>query len=863
MTLFSTRRTPLLLAALLLLLGLAVFLTGRDAAPALAQTPPATRLMPFSYFALDESAGNNTLDDSASANNGSAVRATATNGKLGNARLMTPAAQAYLDLGNPSQFGGATKLTVSAWVNLNSTQGQQAFVTKWGDAGNSFWSDFQAGVPRAAFAVGAFITAKNTTLLTSTWHNVVWSFDGAAATNAERLKLYVDGTQRELEFGSYTVPQTLPSNATPVVVGSFKGVLLFLDGAIDEVGFWAEPASAGLVANLFNSNPNGGGEGRAVTYADLSRADQLHRESVILLAHTHDFPVKINGSFVGDFADAKAGGVTALTAKLTTDGTDWDRLTRLRCYIPPDPPGSTSQGRPCPALSYRERFLGYLSGLAELAGVASNNLKIVKTADDIQAAKNEGKLGIILGSEGANQLEGDLANVQDYYDRGWRETQLRWGFNNLLVNGSNTTQFGQDVIRKANRLGILIDLSHMDNATLLNIIPQTNAPVVRSHDTPQRLGGELTDDASTNIVRSVGGNGVVAIHFCKCYYTNPSFDRLLEAIDDVRVKQGVDHVALGDDHFPENAFDWIVPVSQLADVTLGLVRLGYSNEDVKKVLGQNLLALYQRTWRPFKGRPDLRLCTNAESVPALTNTNRVCASAAANTGEGGMNQRPVNCRDASTSGVIGLQVSYVNGKWVYYGNDNSGAHDCEDGSTLVASTPNPSGNARFRLCADGVADAVCEAAAASGGRGTSSARAINCRGQQGGGVIGLHLTYNGTTYGTGQWRYADNNNPSTTQPCAANSVLVAEWGPAVTPTTAQSRLCDNTLNDAVCQQAASGGGSGTDNVRAVNCANPTSAHGQVALKLEYTNGQWMYRDNVDTLNPCVEGSVLVIERTAP
>lgn len=868
MTLVRRHRTLLPLAALLLLVGVAALSARHAAGPAPAQSPPAARLLPFSYFGLDEAAGD-ALDDSAGNHAGAAVRATPTPGKLGRARLLSAASQSYLDLGDIPQIGGATKLTVSAWVNLSAAQGQQGFVTKWGDAGNTLWTDFQNGTPRAAFAVGAFIAAKNFALPAGGWHHVVWSYDGTAAANAARLKLYVDGAARELEFGSHTVPPALASNATPVVVGSFKGQMLFLNGAVDEVGFWAEAAGAGLVANLYNANPNGGGAGRAVTYADIARADRLHRDSVVLLAHTHDFKRYTTnaGVLVDDFANAKAGGVTAMTAKLTTDGVDWDRPARLRCYIPPDPPDQTTAGRPCPAVPYRERFLGHLDELT--AAAAANGLKIVKTADDIPAAKSEGKLGIILGSEGANQLEGDLTNVEDYYDRGWRETQLRWAWPNLLINPNAdpqtnppedlpVTAFGREVIRRANRLGILLDLSHMDNETVKKVLKHTTAPVIRSHDVPQRFGGgaELADDVLANIVRSVGGHGVVAIHFCKCYYADPTFDRLLEAVDDVKVKAGVDHVALGDDHFPENEYDWIVPVAQLADVTLGLVRLGYSDEEVSKVLGRNLLDLYRRAGRPFKGRPDLRTCTNAESDPALTNLNRVCASAAANTGEGGMNQRPVNCRSAAAPGVIGLQISYLNGKWVFYSNDNTGARDCEDGSTLVASWPEPAGNARFEICTHGDADPVCAAAAADGGRGTASARAINCRGQQGGGVVGLQLAYSG-----GQWRYTDNLNPSLTHPCAAESVLVAEWGAASTP--AQFRLCDNTLDDPVCQSAASGGGSGTDNVRAVNCANSTSFRGQLGLKLEYVSGRWMYRDNVDTLKPCVEGSVLVAERAAP
>jgi membrane dipeptidase len=91
---------------------------------------------------------------------------------------------------------------------------------------------------------------------------------------------------------------------------------------------------------------------------------------------------------------------------------------------------------------------------------------------------------------------------------------------------------------------------------------------------------------------------VIGVHFCTCYYRQTTIDALLGAIDHVVQRVGVDHVALGPDYFPEDRYQWIVPVSRLSDVTLGLVRRGYSDDEIRKILGENLLALYRRAWSP-------------------------------------------------------------------------------------------------------------------------------------------------------------------------------------------------------------------------------------------------------------------------
>lgn len=559
-----------------------------------AQTAsPASRILPLSYYKLDDD-----LDDSRSAHTATATGTTSVDpGKAGKARSFNGSSD-YLSLGNMTEFDNAQFFTVAGWVQFSSTA-QQSFVTKWGSqvSQNTFWTDFNSGKPRAAFAIGEFIVDTGSSIAGSGWHHVVWAYDGTASTNATRLRLYVDGAQRTLDFSTYTVPSKLSQTTTPVKIGSYNsgaGSGFFFNGKIDEVGLWSTALSKEMINFIYKG-------GTGATYSDLSAADTLHRESLILLAHTHDFSPP-------DLVKARAAGVTTVTAKLTVDGIDWDRVQRSRSTV---------------TNNWRTRFLYYLKqvqGTADLNG----DVVIVRTVQDILDAKDDGKIGVILGSEGANALRGDgvldlnasgfpqtpapssadmQARMEEYYNLGWRETQLIWAQRNDFWNSDVTAlnSLGRDLVHKANNLGILLDVSHLSHAAVVDVISESSDPVIISHETPSASGGFASNSTLQAIAASGGGHGVIALHFYSSYY-NGSLDRakLLDAIDQLKGMSGVgvDHIALGGDYFPEETAPngWVLPVDELSDITVGLLNRGYTSTEIEKILGLNLMDLYGQVW---------------------------------------------------------------------------------------------------------------------------------------------------------------------------------------------------------------------------------------------------------------------------
>jgi membrane dipeptidase len=334
------------------------------------------------------------------------------------------------------------------------------------------------------------------------------------------------------------------------------------------------------------------------TKKQISRARRLHQEAIVIIAHDHRFLLQ-------DFEDTRAGGVTAKVVKITTDGIDWDPKTRERVFI------SQLDG-------WRRRHVHYMQQIESLIASKANNLIQVLGVDDIFRAKREGKTGVVFGSEGLRYLEGDINAVEEFYKLGVREMQLYWPAGNQAFADGHLTEFGRQVIAECNRLGILVDISHTAQASryaVEEVIAATKAPLIISHEAPRHqatgmIGDPATDDLIQAIVGSGGGHGVFAMHFVTPgYITNKQDPQAPATMDDLVADiayvvnlVGIDHVALGGDWFNEvtpkgPSWHWVVPnISQLPDLTLALVRHGFSDEEIRKILGLNMLRLFEKVW---------------------------------------------------------------------------------------------------------------------------------------------------------------------------------------------------------------------------------------------------------------------------
>jgi membrane dipeptidase len=246
-----------------------------------------------------------------------------------------------------------------------------------------------------------------------------------------------------------------------------------------------------------------------------------------------------------------------------------------------------------------------------------DRLELALRADDIRRIAAAGRIAALMGLEGGHAIENDLANLREFYARGVRYMTLTWSNTNDWADSSGDevrhgglTDFGREVVREMNRLGMLVDVSHVSDDTFWDALEVSTKPVIASHSSARALV-DVPRNMSDEMLRAVGENGgVVMVNFGGNFidpgkagmghilwdtvvHFGPSpvpLARLLDQIEHVTQVAGVDHVGLGSDFdgtlfMPEGVSD----VSGFPAITAGLVERGWSEADVRKLLGENTL----------------------------------------------------------------------------------------------------------------------------------------------------------------------------------------------------------------------------------------------------------------------------------
>lgn len=261
----------------------------------------------------------------------------------------------------------------------------------------------------------------------------------------------------------------------------------------------------------------------------------------------------------------------------------------------------------------------------------------VHRVDDILQAKRESKVGIILGFQNSTPIENDLDRLALFHALGVRIIQLTFHERNLLGSGCHErrddglSHFGLDAVKEMNRLGILIDLSHVGVRSTLEAIEASEQPMAITHANCRSYfehPRNKTDEAVRLLAQKGGVIGATAI----TPFLRTGFDSTLEdyvdAIDDMVNRVGINHVAIGTDFTqdqPESFWKYIgsqqgtkypatfadryvryndvsfYPESlktpdDLPNLAFALLKRGFSTEDVKKILGENWLRLFRKVW---------------------------------------------------------------------------------------------------------------------------------------------------------------------------------------------------------------------------------------------------------------------------
>ncbi|HSF19777.1 MAG TPA: dipeptidase [Vicinamibacteria bacterium] len=287
------------------------------------------------------------------------------------------------------------------------------------------------------------------------------------------------------------------------------------------------------------------------------------------------------------------------------------------------------------------------------------DLVLATTADEIERAKHQGKIAILIGIEGGHVIDSSTAVLRSLYELGARYMTLTHFTHTPWADSSGEppsshglTAEGKAIVRDMNRLGMLVDISHVSDETFFDALETSEAPVIASHSSTRRFS-EHPRNMSDEMLAALGKNGgVVHINYYNPYLDedyrlrsteardlddkaaalaaeyadNPKrlaveirkvnaeriarfgrvpFDRLLDHFDHAIRVAGIDHVGLGSDFdgvgdlLPEGMED----VSKIPNLVRGLMERGYSDEDIEKVLGQNTLRVMREVEATARAKP--------------------------------------------------------------------------------------------------------------------------------------------------------------------------------------------------------------------------------------------------------------------
>ena len=229
--------------------------------------------------------------------------------------------------------------------------------------------------------------------------------------------------------------------------------------------------------------------------------------------------------------------------------------------------------------------------------------EIATTAADVRRITADGRKAILMGLEGGHALQGSPAVLRRLADDGIRYVTLTHSNTNLFADASTDAPrwnglnaLGRELVGEMNRLGVVVDLSHVSDRAFYDALETTAAPVLLSHSSCRALhrsARNVTDD----MLRALAANdGVILINFFSTYLGDGdvTVETILDHIDHAVEVAGVDHVGLGSDfdgvpRLPAGMGD----ATRLPWITYGLLKRGHSETDVRKILGLNALRVLE------------------------------------------------------------------------------------------------------------------------------------------------------------------------------------------------------------------------------------------------------------------------------
>ena len=376
------------------------------------------------------------------------------------------------------------------------------------------------------------------------------------------------------------------------------------------------------------------------------QAMEIQNSAIVIDTHA-DTPQRfLDGNYdIGSTDPKDPGHISLDKAKAGNLGAEFFSI-----WVDPE----TNQGH------FARHTLDLIDSVYEQAARHPDRMVMAFSVADIERAHREHKLAALLGIEGGHSIENDIHLLRDYYRLGVRYMTLSWSNTNEFADSSGDindpkvehhnglTDSGKQIVTEMNRLGMLVDISHVADKTFWDAIAVSKAPVIASHSSARALTSHprnMTDD----MLRAVAKNGgVIQVNFYNAFIDEnyrkaaeaqakdrgdaekayveklkaegktptyldsdridrewaakiprPPLSSLVDHIDHIAKVAGIDHVGLGSDFDGVSGAtpEGIDSAADLPKITQALLDRGYSANDIRKVLGGNLLRVFAQAER--------------------------------------------------------------------------------------------------------------------------------------------------------------------------------------------------------------------------------------------------------------------------
>jgi len=316
----------------------------------------------------------------------------------------------------------------------------------------------------------------------------------------------------------------------------------------------------------------------------------LHFDALVIDGHCDSIGDQLeNGRWLGDRSDT--GHIDL--PRLREGGID---VQFFACYVP----------MPYQRHGAFTHAMDRLDQLLLLEERAAEQFMLVRRAEDIVRAKATGKIAGIAGLEGAEALDASLGALRQFYRLGVRNLGLAWNYRNAACDGvaesrtnGGLTEFGVKVVEECNRLGMLLDVSHLSPAGVADVLAVSQQPIIASHSNAYALCDHPRNLTDAQMEAIAARGGVIGVTFVNAFLNreNPEATTVDDVVAHIEYMLGVvgpEHVSIGSD------FDGCTTPTDLGDatsyplITQKLVERGHDAKVIRKILGENLLRVMQQ-----------------------------------------------------------------------------------------------------------------------------------------------------------------------------------------------------------------------------------------------------------------------------